>query len=149
MVGCRGNVGYIFLPGGGSNFEYRLNRHTCSLPSGATPFDAKNGRERGGTNLPNVNSVVALQTGTRLFQEQDIADNVDQFHVMHGERTAAGNECHVVWSQPDKGDGIGPRAKVKILGYRTMLGQERISGTVRTVKYSTQLLFALVQVIQD
>lgn len=149
MIGCRGNIGYVFLPGDGTNLDYIQNGRTCSAPDDANPFEGKNGGQRGSSTLPDVNATVGLRTYTRLLQERDIAENLEQFHAVHSDPPAGSKECHLSWSQPEMGDGIGSAVTVKILGYRTILGRERYPGKASTGTYSTQLLFALVQVIQD
>ena len=138
MIGCKGQVGYVFLPApvccNTKPPRFFLSGQQCLPPRDDNPF--------GGDTLPAVNAVVAIRVPTRLLLQQDIEKNLPAFHPEQMERTGA--SCAVTWAQPELGNGLDQGNKVTILGYRSFVGQHTIYGKVRTTTYDEQLLFAMI-----
>jgi len=143
-LGCSGTVAYVFLPQRAFEMPkpstFSLGAGTECVPGNDNPF--------GGTRLPAINTVQTIRNPTRLVDERDIQEHLDEFQPERAERTSP-NSCRVVWSQPEEGNGLGAGAGVRILGYRTFVGHQTVKGTVRTVTFSQQLLFAMVLVTKD
>jgi hypothetical protein len=139
MIGCRGEVGYVFLPGDPyvvKNKHFFRNRQECALPKGDNPF--------GTVDLPEVNATVSVARLSNLLTDQDIEKNLGAFGSDDMEPTGNGAECRVTWKEPELGNLLDAGIKVRILGYRTFVGHRTVTGDVRTVTFDTQLLFALV-----
>jgi len=145
-LGCSGTVAYVFLPQRAFEMPkpstFSLGAGTECVPGNDNPF--------GGTRLPAINTVQTIRNPTRLVDERDIQEHLDEFQPERAERTSP-NSCRVVWSQPEEGNGLGAGAGagVRILGYRTFVGHQTVKGTVRTVTFPQQLLFAMVLVTKD
>jgi hypothetical protein len=143
-VGCKGSVAYIFLPLRG--FEMP-KPSTFSLSAGVECVRG-NDNPFGGTGLPAINAIQTIHNPTRLIDELDVQRHLDEFQPEHAEKTSP-NSCHVVWNQPDEGNGLGVGAAVRILGYRTFVGHYVVKGTGRAATFPQQLLFAMVLVTKD
>jgi hypothetical protein len=142
MMGCRGDIGYVFLPADGRYYgKFKYGDYECSLPDDYDPF--------GGNRLPAVSSVVSIKSFTSFYDETELTRKIDQFRPLDVEKIVPGKKCAASWAQPDGGMQINSSTQVRILGYRTFIGHIRTIREKRTDVYERQLLFALIQVVKD
>lgn len=143
MIGCTGEVGYVYLPGGifnGKQVVYHLGGRVCPAVQGFSPF--------GSTLLPAVNSIVSISGAPRgLYTEPEIEQSIRAFRAGVPLQGDSDRPCQAGWSEPTNiGMIIRAGVEVRILGYRTFTQHRTVVGTVRTGVLTEQLLFALVVV---
>jgi len=145
MIGCRGQVGYVFIPlitPGKPHIA--IDGKDCDVPTIPRPF---------GDGLPpDVNSVVAIaEENTPLLSEEAIVSHLGSFAGVSTQRDAVTGRCRAVWTSPrDVPSNIMKAgATIKILGYRTFVSEGSEIGSAGAVTRHEQLLFALVLVRTD
>jgi hypothetical protein len=148
MNGCY-VPGYIFLPD--PNFELKrpipntLNGMPCASAEDAQTF-AKPG-------LPLVNETVTIKARDKhiFFEPLDVNERA-VFAPVEPHFAADKRSCSADWREPE-GWRIEPGTRVRILGYRTFVGQRTRTGTdpktgrPYTLKTPHQILFAFVLAI--
>jgi hypothetical protein len=145
MIGCQGEVGYIFLHtrsfGTAKPMRFHLDRKNSCVATDNGPFDSR--------DLPLVNSSATIRRYTMLVDETVIHDLADKFQPDRAERIGSSNQCRVVFKEPERGNGLRVGNKVQILGYRTFVSHYEIGQGTNTRQVSQQLLFALVLVREN
>lgn len=146
IIGCAGEVGYVYLPGAifnGNPVVYHLGGRVCPAVQDISPF--------GTTSLPAVNSISSISGNPRgLYTEPEIEQSIEAFRAGIPLPDKGDHACKAGWSEPrNVGMIIRAGVGVRILGYRTFTQRRTVTGTVRTGVLAEQLLFALVVVVDS
>ena len=137
MIGCSGNIGYIYIPlpvDGTTEPIFTQNNELCNKDSKLSQF--KN------TSLPNVGSILKVDNRSDFYYSEDeITKNLGDFYV---DISYTPRGCVVSPHFPrDVGMELDGN-EVKIIGYRTFSTKD-----VKRVGYHpafSDILFALIYV---
>ena len=142
MVGCGGQVFYLFLPDtqltGGDKMRFGGHGQSCTAEGDQTFTQP---------GLPAVNAVAQMRADLRVLLSQQVVEaNIDAFRPPRLDDESP--TCKVVWSEPGNlGVTLDAGEKVRILGYRTFVQNYERAGRKGTRVFQRQVLFALVTVL--